>query len=220
WRVPPAPSGLVDRRVEITGPVERKMMINALNSGARVFMADFEDALTPSWPNIVQGQANVMDAVRREISFSTPDKEYVLNDEIATLVVRPRGWHLMEEHARVGGDPVAGALFDFGLFFFHNAAAAVERGFGPYLYLPKLESSEEAELWHEVFSTAEDELGFDRGTVRATVLIETILAAFEMEEILYRLGEHATGLNAGRWDYIFSVIKKFPDRPEFVLPDR
>ncbi len=220
WRVPPAPPGLVDRRVEITGPVERKMMINALNSGARVFMADFEDALTPSWPNIVQGQANVMDAVRREISFSTPDKEYVLNDEIATLVVRPRGWHLMEEHARVGGDPVAGALFDFGLFFFHNAAAAVERGFGPYLYLPKLESSEEAELWHEVFSTAEDELGFDRGTVRATVLIETILAAFEMEEILYRLGEHATGLNAGRWDYIFSVIKKFPDRPEFVLPDR
>jgi malate synthase len=220
WRVPPAPPDLRDRRVEITGPVERKMMINALNSGARVFMADFEDALTPSWTNIVQGHANVMDAVRREISHRTPDKEYVLNDEIATLVVRPRGWHLEEAHARVGGAPVSGSLFDFGLFFFHNAAAALERGSGPYLYLPKLEGSGEAALWHEVFSFAEDELGFDRGTIRATVLVETILAAFEMEEILYELGEHATGLNAGRWDYIFSVIKKFPDRPEFVLPDR
>jgi malate synthase len=220
WRVPPAPADLQDRRVEITGPVERKMMINALNSGAKVFMADFEDSLTPSWSNVIEGQANVIDAVARTISLTTEDKEYRLDERIATLVVRPRGWHLVEPHARAGGDPVSASLFDFGLFLFHNAATLIERGSGPYLYLPKLEGRYEARLWHDVFAWSEDELGLERGTIRATVLIETILAAFEMEEILFELGEHATGLNAGRWDYIFSVIKKFRDQPEFVLPDR
>lgn len=220
WRVPPAPPDLADRRAEITGPVERKMMINALNSGAKVFMADFEDSLTPSWENVVEGQVNVSDAVARTISLTTPDKEYRLNDEVATLVVRPRGWHLPEPHLLIGGEPVSASLFDFGLFCFHNARALLDRGSGPYLYLPKLEGRAEARLWNDVFVAAEEALGLDRGTIRATVLIETILAAFEMEEILYELGEHASGLNAGRWDYIFSVIKQFGDRPEFVLPDR
>jgi malate synthase len=220
WRVPPAPADLADRRVEITGPVDRKMMINALNSGARVFMADFEDSCSPTWFNLVDGQRNVRDAVRRTISLTTPDKEYRLGDRVATLVVRPRGWHLVERHATSDGEPVSGSLFDAGLFLFHNAAELIARGSGPYLYLPKLEGAAEAAVWHDVLATSEDLLGLPRGTVRATVLIETILAALEMDEILAALGEHATGLNAGRWDYIFSVIKKFRDRPEFVLPDR
>jgi malate synthase len=220
WRVPPAPADLEDRRVEITGPVERKMMINALNSGAKVFMADFEDSLTPTWRNVVEGQANVIDAVAGTISLTTEDREYRLAEQTATLVIRPRGWHLPEPRMRVGGEPVSASLFDFGLFMFHNAAALVEAGSGPYLYLPKLEGRHEARLWHEAFVWAEEALGLEQGTVRATVLIETILAAFEMEEILFELGEHATGLNAGRWDYIFSMIKKFRDLPGFVLPDR
>jgi malate synthase len=220
WRVPPAPADLADRRVEITGPVDRKMTINALNSGARMFMADFEDSCSPTWFNLVDGQANMKDAVRRTISLSTPDKEYRLNDRVATLLVRPRGWHLVERHATVDGEPLSGSMFDAGLYLFHNAAELVARGSGPYLYLPKLEGRAEAALWHDVLAACEDMLGLPRGTVRATVLIETILAAFEMDEILFALGEHATGLNAGRWDYIFSIIKKFRGRPEFVLPDR
>jgi malate synthase len=220
WRVPPAPPDLRDRRVEITGPVDRKMMINALNSGARVFMADFEDANAPTWQNCVDGQANLVDAVERTIRLETGGKTYELHDDTATLVVRPRGWHLVEKHALLDGAPVSASLFDFGLFVFHCGRKLVERGSGPYLYLPKLESRHEAALWHEAFCLAEDELGLDRGTIRATVLIETILAAFEMDEILHALGPHATGLNAGRWDYIFSVIKKLGTREEFVLPDR
>jgi malate synthase len=220
WRVPPAPADLRDRRVEITGPVDRKMMINALNSGARVFMADFEDANAPTWQNCVDGQANLVDAVERTIRLETDDKTYELHDDTATLVVRPRGWHLVEKHALLDGAPVSASLFDFGLFVFHCAQKLVERGSGPYLYLPKLESRHEAALWHDAFCIAEDELGLERGTIRATVLIETILAAFEMDEILHALGPHATGLNAGRWDYIFSVIKKLGAREEFVLPDR
>ncbi|HXY71726.1 MAG TPA: malate synthase A [Actinomycetota bacterium] len=220
WQVPPAPRDLADRRVEITGPVERKMMINALNSGARAFMADFEDACSPTWANLVDGQANVADAVRRTISLTTPEREYRLNDRVATLLVRPRGWHLVERHVTVDGDPVSASLFDAGLFLFHNARELTARGSGPYLYLAKLEGRQEAALWHDVLSECEDALGLPRGTVRVTVLIETILAAFEMDEILWALGEHATGLNAGRWDYIFSVIKKFRSREEFVLPDR
>jgi malate synthase len=220
WRVPPAPPDLRDRRVEITGPVERKMMINALNSGARVFMADFEDANSPTWRNCVEGQQNLVDAAEGTIRLETDAKTYELADEVATLVVRPRGWHLVEKHVLVDGEPVSASLFDFGLFVFHCARTLVERGSGPYLYLPKLESHHEAALWHDAFCLAEDELDLDRGTIRATVLIETILAAFEMDEILYELGPHATGLNAGRWDYIFSVIKKLGEREEFVLPDR
>lgn len=220
WRVPPAPPDLADRRVEITGPVERKMMINALNSGARVFMADFEDSLTPSWSNVIEGQANVADAVAGTISLTTDEKEYRLGDEVATLIVRPRGWHLPEPHALIGGEPVSASLFDFALFLFWNARPLLERGSGPYLYLPKLEGADEARLWSDVFVAAQEELGLDRGTIRATVLIETILAAFEMEEILFELGDHASGLNAGRWDYIFSAIKRFGERPEHVLPDR
>jgi malate synthase len=220
WRVPPAPPDLRDRRVEITGPVDRKMMINAFNSGARVFMADFEDANAPTWRNCVEGQANLVDAVERTIRLETGDKTYELHDDTATLVVRPRGWHLVEKHALLDGAPVSASLFDFGLFVFHCAQKLVERGSGPYLYLPKLESRHEAALWHDVFCLAEDELGLSRGTIRATVLIETILAAFEMDEILHALGPHVTGLNAGRWDYIFSVIKKLGTREEFVLPDR
>jgi len=220
WRVPPAPADLADRRVEITGPVERKMMINALNSGAKVFMADFEDSLTPSWQNVITGQANVSDAVAGTISLTTPDKEYRLADDVATLVVRPRGWHLPERHVLIGGEPVSASLFDFGLFAFHNARAQLERGSGPYLYLPKLESRHEARLWNDVFVAAQDALGIDRGSIRATVLIETLLAAFEMDEILHELGEHASGLNAGRWDYIFSAIKLFRDRSDYVIPDR
>ncbi len=221
WSVAATPDALQDRRVEITGPVDRKMMINALNSGAKVFMADFEDALSPTWSNVLEGQSNLMDAVRRELAFTAPDgREYTLNERIATLVVRPRGWHLTEKHVRVDGAPISASLFDFGLYFFHNARAAQERGFGPYFYLPKLESHLEARLWNDVFDAAQDALGIPRGTIRATVLIETILAAFEMEEILYELRAHAAGLNAGRWDYIFSAIKKFRRWPDVCFPDR
>jgi malate synthase len=216
WRVAPPPRDLVDRRVEITGPVERKMMINALNSGARVFMADFEDACSPTWANVVDGQRNVADAVRRTISLETPDKTYRLNEETATLLIRPRGWHLPERHVLVDGEPVSASLFDFGLTVFHNAAEQLERGTGPYFYLPKLESHLEARLWNDAFALAEQELGLPHASIRATVLIETILAAFETEEILYELRERSIGLNAGRWDYIFSAIKKLGA----VLPDR
>jgi len=221
WTVAPAPADLDDRRVEITGPTEAKMMINALNSGARVFMADFEDALSPPWRNVVEGHSNCLDAVRRRLTLTTAEgKEYRLGSSPATLVVRPRGWHLVERHVRVDGVPVPAGLFDFGLYFFHNAAELRARGSGPYFYLPKLEHHLEARLWNDVFVFAQAELGIPRGTIRATVLIETILAAFQMDEILYELKEHAAGLNAGRWDYLFSVIKKFRHRPEFVLPDR
>jgi malate synthase len=221
WRVAPTPPDLEDRRVEITGPVDRKMMINALNSGARVFMADFEDALSPTWENVVQGQINLRDAVRRTISFESPDgRVYRLADKTATLVVRPRGWHLVERHVLVDGEPISASLFDFGLYFFHNAHELLARNTGPYFYLPKLESHLEARLWNDVFNFAQDRLGIPRGTIRATVLIETILAAFEMDEILWELRDHAAGLNAGRWDYIFSVIKKFRRHREFLLPDR
>jgi malate synthase len=220
WRVPAAPPGLRERRVEITGPVDRKMMINAFNSGASVFMADFEDANSPTWQNVVDGQGNLADAVARTISLDTGEKSYTLNDETATLVVRPRGWHLVEKHATIDGSPISASLFDFGLFVFHCARPLLDSGLGPYLYLPKLESHREALLWHDVFTLAEETLGLDRGSIRATVLIETILAALEMHEILHALGEHAAGLNAGRWDYIFSVIKKLGHRAEFVLPDR
>jgi malate synthase len=220
WSVPPAPGPLTDRRVEITGPVERKMMINALNSGARVFMADLEDANSPTWDNVVTGQVNLQDAVRGTISLTTPDKTYTLGERTATLVVRPRGWHLPERHLLVDGDPISASLFDFGLYAFHNAQAALERGFGPYFYLPKLEGHLEARLWSDVFTATEDILGLDRGSIRATVLIETITAAFEMDEILYELRNHVCGLNAGRWDYIFSIAKRFCNDPAFVLPDR
>src|SRR5579862_1123453 len=219
WRVAPAPADLRDRRCEITGPVDRKMMINALNSGARIFMADFEDANSPTWHNVIEGQRNVADAVRRTISLDTGEKSYRLNDEIATLLVRPRGWHLPERHFLVDGEPVSGSLFDFGLVFFHNAREQLERGSGPYFYLPKLESHEEARLWARAFALAEDELAIPRGLIRATVLIETILAAFEMDEILYELRDYGCSLNAGRWDYMFSAIKKFRTR-DWVLPDR
>jgi malate synthase len=216
WKVAPPPADLLDRRVEITGPVDRKMMINALNSGARLFMADFEDACSPTWQNVVEGQRNLIDAVRRTISLETPEKSYRLQDETATLVVRPRGWHLRERHVLVDGEPVSASLFDFGLACFHNARELLERGSGPYFYLPKLESHLEARLWNDAFELAEQELGLPRAAIRATVLIETILAAFEMDEILWELRERSAGLNAGRWDYIFSVIKKL----DAVLPDR
>jgi malate synthase len=219
WQVAPAPPDLQDRRCEITGPVDRKMMINALNSGARVFMADFEDANSPTWDNVVQGQANVRDAVRREIALDTEDKSYRLNEDVATLLIRPRGWHLYERHFSVDGEPVSASLFDFGLVAFHNARELLDRGSGPYFYLPKLESHLEARLWAQAFAFAEDELGIPRGSIRCTVLIETILAAFEMEEILYELRDYGCALNAGRWDYIFSCIKKFRTR-DWVLPDR
>ena len=220
WSIEPVPSGLRDRRVEITGPTDRKMVINALNSGARMFMADFEDANAPTWSNIVEGQANLTDAIERTIELETAAKTYRLNDEVATLLVRPRGWHLPERHLLVNGEPVSASLFDFGLYLFHNGRRLLDRGAGPWLYLPKLESHLEARLWNGVFSHAEDALGLDRGSIRATVLIEHVLAAFEMDEILWELREHAAGLNAGRWDYMFSVIKTFRERPEFVLPDR
>ncbi len=221
WTVAPAPADLEDRRVEITGPVERKMMINALNSGAKVFMADFEDALSPPWANVMAGQANCIQAVRHALEYASPEgKRYELGAKLATLVVRPRGWHLEEKHLRIGGEPMSASLFDFGLYFFHNARELLARGSGPYFYLPKLESHLEARLWNEVFEVAQDELGIPRGTIRATVLIETILAAFEMDEILYELRDHAAGLNAGRWDYLFSIIKNFSDRADFLLPDR
>ena len=208
FTVAPAPADLQDRRVEITGPVDRKMMINALNSGARVFMADFEDANSPSWENVVDGQRNVRDAVRRTISLDTGEKRYRLNEETATLVIRPRGWHLVERHHEVDGAPVSASLFDFGLVVYNNAREQLERGSGPYFYLPKLESHLEARLWAQAFALAEDELGLPAGSIKCTVLIETILAAFEMDAILYELRDHSCALNAGRWDYIFSCIKK------------
>lgn len=221
WTIAPVPADLQDRRVEITGPTDRKMVINALNSGARMFMADFEDANSPTWPNMVVGQQNLIDAIERRITFESPDgRLYRLNDRVATLLVRPRGWHLVERHVTVDGKPVSASLFDFGLYVFHNAKRLLDKGTGPYFYLPKLEHYLEARLWNDVFSAAEDLLGLARGSIRATVLIETILAALQMDEILYELREHAAGLNAGRWDYIFSVIKKFGTRPEFLLPDR
>jgi malate synthase len=221
WRVAAAPADLDDRRCEITGPAEPKMMINALNSGARVFMADLEDALSPTWANVVGGQAALIDAVRRELRFDQADgKSYRLGERLATLVVRPRGWHLDEAHLVVDGAPVSGSLFDFGLFLFHNGAESLRRGSGPYLYLAKLESHEEARLWNDVFVAAQEGLGIPRGSIRATVLIETIHAAFEMDEILYELREHAAGLNAGRWDYLFSCIKTFRADPALELPDR
>ncbi len=215
WRVSPFPDEIADRRVEITGPVERKMVINALNSGAKVFMADFEDANSPTWENCIQGQRNLTEALDRTIELVTGEKRYELNDEIAVLFVRPRGWHLEERHFEVDGLPASASLFDFGLYFLRNHSRN-----GRYLYLPKLESHTEARLWNDVFRFAQDRLGVPQGTIKATVLIETILAAFEMDEILHELREHSAGLNAGRWDYIFSVIKKLGRRPEFVLPDR
>ncbi len=222
WTVAPLPDDLQDRRVEITGPVERKMVINALNSGAKVFMADFEDSNTPTWENTVQGQINMRDANKRTITFTNPDnsKHYSLNEEIATLLVRPRGWHLNEKHVKVDGEIVSGGIFDFALYFFHNVKQLLENGSGPYFYLPKLESHLEARLWNEIFVMAQDELGIPQGTIKATVLIETILAAFEMDEILYELREHSAGLNCGRWDYIFSCIKKFRNNKDFCLADR
>jgi malate synthase len=220
WRAAPIPPDLMDRRVEITGPVDRKMIINALNSGAKVFMADFEDANSPTWDNNIQGQINLRDAINRSIDYISPEgKAYQLNDRVATLLVRPRGWHLVEKHLRIDGQPVSGSLFDVGLYFFHNAKTLLAKGSGPYFYLPKLESHLEARLWNDVFVLAQNELGVPQGSVRATVLIETILAAFEMDEILYELRDHSAGLNCGRWDYIFSCIKKFRHQ-DHVFPDR
>ena len=222
WTVEPLPADLIDRRVEITGPVDRKMVINALNSGASVFMADFEDATTPTWTNLIEGQINLRDAARRNIKFtdSKKNKAYNLNDKIATLMVRPRGWHLPEKHVVVDGQPMSGSLFDFGMYFFHCAKDLMSQGTGPYFYLPKLESHIEARLWNDVFLVAQETLGIPLGTIKATVLIENILAAFEMDEILYELRAHSAGLNCGRWDYIFSFIKKFRNRPDCVMPDR
>lgn len=221
WRVTSIPADLQDRRVEITGPTERKMIINALNSGAKVFMADCEDSLTPTWDNVVQGQINLRDAVTREIEFSNPDgKQYRLNPQIATLIVRPRGWHLYEKHILIDGKQAPGAFVDFGLYLFHNHAALKARATGPYFYLPKLESHVEARLWADVFRYSEQKLGIAPQSIKVTVLIETILAAYEMEEILFELKDYIVGLNCGRWDYIFSFIKKFSRRPDFVLPDR
>jgi malate synthase len=221
WRVAAAPADLQDRRVEITGPAgDRKMVINAFNSGARIYMADFEDANSPTWGNVVGGQQNLTDAIEGTISVETGEKSYRLADDVAVLLVRPRGWHLPEKHVEIDGRPVSASLFDFGVYFQRNAERLLERGTGPYFYLPKLESHLEARLWNDVFVFAQERLGVPRGTIRATVLVETILAAFEMEEILYELRDHSAGLNAGRWDYMFSVIKKFRDREDFVLPDR
>lgn len=220
WTISPVPEDLRDRRVEITGPVDRKMMINALNSGAKVFMADFEDATSPTWDNLLRGHINLVEAHEGTLELATDAKQYRLNDEVATLVVRPRGWHLTEKHFVVEGVPMSASLFDFGLYMFHGARAALDHGTGPYFYLPKLESHLEARLWNDVFVWAQERLGIPVGTIKATVLIENILAAFEMDEILYELSEHAAGLNAGRWDYIFSVIKKFRKNSDFVLPDR
>jgi malate synthase len=221
WTCTTIPPDLRDRRVEITGPTDRKMVINALNCGAKMFMADFEDANAPTWHNMIEGQINLRDAIRRTIRFESPEgKKYKLKDKLAVLLVRPRGWHLVEKHLLVDGEPVAGGLFDFGLYFFHNARELIDRRTGPYFYLPKMESHLEARLWNDAFSLAQDELGIPRGTIRATVLIETIPAAFEMNEILYELRDHSAGLNCGRWDYIFSCIKRFRNRPDFVLADR
>lgn len=217
----PAP-GLIDRRVEITGPTDRKMVVNALNSDVYTYMADFEDSSAPTWANMVNGQVNLYDAIRRQIDFKQGPKEYKLRTDrtLPTLIVRPRGWHLEEKHVTIDGEPVSGSLFDFGLYFFHNAKELIKRGFGPYFYLPKMESHLEARLWNDAFNLAQDYVGIPRGTIRGTVLIETILAAFEMDEIIYELREHSSGLNCGRWDYIFSTIKKFRNHSSFVLPDR
>lgn len=221
WTVAPIPADLRDRRTEITGPTDRKMVINALNSGTAVFMADFEDANSPTSRNVIDGQRNMRDAIRREIGFTSPEgKEYKLNEKTAVLLVRPRGWHLVERHFQVDGEAISGGLFDFGLYFFHNAAELLKRGSGPYFYLPKLESHLEARLWNDVFVFAQEYCGVPQGSVRATVLIETILAAFEMHEILWELRDHSAGLNCGRWDYIFSFIKKLRNRPDFMLPNR
>ncbi len=220
WKVAPAPADLQDRRAEITGPVDRKMIINALNSGAKVFMSDFEDSNTPTWENTIQGQINLRDAVNGTITLSSGGKEYALGENLATLLVRPRGWHLLEKHVLVDGEPVSAGIFDFALYMFHNAKTLLDKGSGPYFYLPKMESHLEARLWNDIIVMTQDEIGVPQGSVRATVLIETILAAFEMEEILYELRDHSAGLNCGRWDYIFSVIKKFRSRPDFVLADR
>jgi malate synthase len=221
WRVPPPPPDLLDRRTEITGPVERKMAINALNSGAQCWMADFEDANSPTWSNVIEGQINMRDAVHRTIAFTSPEgKAYALKEKTATIIARPRGWHMEEKHVLLDGRRVSASLFDWGLYFFHNAKNLLARGSGPYFYLPKMESHLEARLWNDVFIHAQAALGIPRGSVRATVLIETILGAFESEEILYELREHASGLNCGRWDYIFSVVKKLRNRPEYLFPDR
>ena len=221
WQVSPVPAVIQDRRTEITGPTDRKMVINALNSGAKVFMADFEDANAPSWANMVEGQINLRDAVRRTITYTNEaGKHYTLNEQTAVLFVRPRGWHLEERHFLLNGEPIGGAFFDFGLYVFHNAHELLARGLAPFFYLPKLENHREARLWNEVFIMAQDLLGIPKGTIKATVLIETVLAAFEMDEILYELRDHSAGLNCGRWDYIFSVIKKFHKHPQFLLPDR
>ena len=222
WMVAPIPKDILDRRVEITGPVDRKMIINALNSGAKVFMADFEDSNTPTWNNLIDGHINLRDAVRRTINYADPTsgKQYKLNEKTAALFVRPRGWHLEERHVLVDGEPMSGSIFDFGLYFFHNSKELLARGSGPYFYLPKMESHLEARLWNDIFIRAQERLGLPLGSIRGTVLIETILASFEMDEILYELREHSAGLNCGRWDYIFSFIKKFSSDPQAVLPDR
>ncbi|MBK6324823.1 MAG: malate synthase A [Chloroflexi bacterium] len=222
WTVAPIPADLQDRRVEITGPVDRKMIINALNSGASVFMADFEDSHSPTWQATLEGQINLRDAVRRTITYSDPNsgKFYQLNEKTAVLMVRPRGWHLEEKHVQLNGRAISASLFDFGLYFYHNVHALLDNGTGPYFYLPKLESHLEARLWNDVFNMAQDELGIPRGTIRATVLIENIMVTFEMDEILWELKDHSAGLNCGRWDYIFSIIRKFRNYPNFVMPDR
>ena len=221
WKISPVPTDLQDRRVEITGPVDRKMIINALNSGVKVFMADFEDSNSPTWDNIINGQINLRDAVNKTINFTnTNGKYYELNENTATLMVRPRGWHLVEKHITVDGEPISASIFDFAMYFFHNVNSLITNGTGPYFYLPKLESHLEARLWNDIFNMAQDELDIPSGTIKATVLIETILAAFEMDEILYELREHSAGLNCGRWDYIFSFIKKFRNHADNVLPDR
>ena len=222
WTVAPLPADILDRRTEITGPTDRKMVINALNSGAHVFMADFEDSTTPTWDNMIQGQINLRDAIAGTISFTDPasGRDYKLNDKTAVLFVRPRGWHLPEDHILIDGKPASGSLFDFAMYFFHNAKTLLKKGTGPYFYLPKMESHLEARLWNDVFVMAQAELGIPRGTIKATALIETILAAFEIDEFLYELREHSAGLNCGRWDYIFSFIKKFRNDPACILPDR
>jgi malate synthase len=222
WTVAPLPADILDRRVEITGPVDRKMIINALNSGAKVFMADFEDSTTPTWNNLLDGHMNLRDAIRRTIAYADPatGKQYKLNDKVAVLFVRPRGWHLEERHLLVDGEPMSGSIFDFGLYFFHNASELLARGSGPYFYLPKMESHLEARLWNDIFIRAQKEIGVAQGSIKGTVLIETILASFEMDEILYELRDHSAGLNCGRWDYIFSFIKKFSNDARAILPDR
>src|SRR4029453_16505588 len=221
WQGAPVPADLQDRRVEITGPAgDRKMVINAFNSGARMYMADFEDANSPTWANVVGGQQNLTDAIERTISVDTGEKQYALNDEVAVLLVRPRGWHLPERHVEVDRRPISASLFDFGVYLQRNAERLLDRETGPYFYLPKLESHLEARLWNDVFAFAQERLGLQHGTIKATVLIETILASFETDEILYELRDHSAGLNCGRWDYIFSFIKKFRRDPEAVLPDR